>query len=758
MNNIKLTIAAALAISGLSPLMAASNKSAREAEIEKNVWQLISQMTIEEKIGQLNQLSGYGYAPQMTGMIRSGMVGSLLNEVDPVIVNRLQKVAVDSTRLHIPLIFARDVIHGYKTIFPIPLGQAATWDAEIVEKGARISAKEASSAGVRWTFSPMLDVARDARWGRIAEGFGEDTYLTSLLGAAMIKGYQGDDLSDPSSMAACAKHFAAYGAAESGRDYNTTWVPEQLLRDVYLPPFKSAVDAGAETFMCSFNDINGVPSSGNKYLLKDILRDEWGFNGLMVSDWGSIQQMIPHGYSADLRQAAYQAANAGVDMDMEGYAYITHLKNLVETGEVSVATVDSLVANVLRTKYRLGLFDNPYVEESSMNIYYEPESLEAAKKCAQEAAVLLKNNGILPIDKKEVKKIAVIGPMADAKHDQNGTWCFDLEKERTITPLASLTEMYGKKNIIYSPGLDYSRSKSKEKFAEAVDAASKSDLVLYFCGEEAVLSGEAHSRADISLPGAQTELLRELKSTGKPVVMIVMAGRPLTLPEENTLADAILFNFHPGTMGGPAIASLLSGEVSPSGRLPVSFPYMSGQLPLYYNRKNTGRPAEGITLIDDIELEAGQTSTGCTSFYLDAGDGALFPFGYGLTYSAFSYSDPEISETEIATDGTITASCTITNTGNREATEVAQLYIRDLVGSYIRPVRELKGFNRLSLKPGESKTVTFTLPASELAFYGADGKSAVEPGDFHLWIAPDSQSGTPVKFTVVAKPDLLSNK
>lgn len=758
MNNIKLTIAAALAISGLSPLMAASNKSAREAEIEKNVWQLISQMTIEEKIGQLNQLSGYGYAPQMTGMIRSGMVGSLLNEVDPVIVNRLQKVAVDSTRLHIPLIFARDVIHGYKTIFPIPLGQAATWDAEIVEKGARISAKEASSAGVRWTFSPMLDVARDARWGRIAEGFGEDTYLTSLLGAAMIKGYQGDDLSDPSSMAACAKHFAAYGAAESGRDYNTTWVPEQLLRDVYLPPFKSAVDAGAETFMCSFNDINGVPSSGNKYLLKDILRDEWGFNGLMVSDWGSIQQMIPHGYSADLRQAAYQAANAGVDMDMEGYAYITHLKNLVETGEVSVATVDSLVANVLRTKYRLGLFDNPYVEESSMNIYYEPESLEAAKKCAQEAAVLLKNNGILPIDKKEVKKIAVIGPMADAKHDQNGTWCFDLEKERTITPLASLTEMYGKKNIIYSPGLDYSRSKSKEKFAEAVDAASKSDLVLYFCGEEAVLSGEAHSRADISLPGAQKELLRELKSTGKPVVMIVMAGRPLTLPEENTLADAILFNFHPGTMGGPAIASLLSGEVSPSGRLPVSFPYMSGQLPLYYNRKNTGRPAEGITLIDDIELEAGQTSTGCTSFYLDAGDGALFPFGYGLTYSAFSYSDPEISEPEIATDGTITATCTITNTGNREATEVAQLYIRDLVGSYIRPVRELKGFNRLSLKPGESKTVTFTLPASELAFYGADGKSAVEPGDFHLWIAPDSQSGTPVKFTVVAKPDLLSNK
>ncbi len=758
MKKIKLTLMGALALTGISTMTATSNKPTREDVIEKNVRELISQMTLEEKIGQLNQLSGYGYVPEMTSQIRNGMVGSLLNEVDPVTVNRLQELAVDSTRLHIPLIFARDVIHGYKTIFPIPLGQAATWDPEIVQKGARVSAKEASSAGIRWTFSPMLDVARDARWGRIAEGFGEDPYLTSTLGAAMIRGYQGDDLSDPTTMAACAKHFAAYGAAESGKDYNTTWVPEQLLRDVYLPPFKSAVDAGAETFMCSFNDINGVPSSGNRYLLKDILRDEWGFNGLMVSDWGSIQQMIPHGYSADLRQAASQAANAGVDMDMEGYAYTRHLKDLVEKGEVSVATVDSLVANVLRTKYRLGLFDNPYIDEAAMNKYYETESLEAAKKCAQEAAVLLKNDGILPIDKKTVKKIAVVGPMADAKHDQNGTWCFDLEKERTVTPLASLTEMYGKKNVIYSPGLDYSRSKSTEKFADAVEAAKKSDIVLYFCGEEAVLSGEAHCRADISLPGAQTELLKELKSTGKPVVMIVMAGRPLTLPVESELADAILFNFHPGTMGGPAIASLLSGEASPSGRLPVSFPYMVGQLPLYYNHKNTGRPAEGMTLIDDIELEAGQTSTGCTSFYLDAGDGPLYPFGYGLTYSTFSYSDPEVSMTEIAPDGTLTASCTITNTGNREATEVAQLYVRDLVGSYIRPVRELKGFERITLKPGQSKTITFTLPASELAFFGKEGKFIVEPGEFQLWIAPDSQSGNPVNFTIVNNSNLLSNK
>lgn len=750
MKKLPLSIAATLAFAGILPISAAKMQTSRDSEIEKNVWELIAKMTLDEKIGQLNQLSGWGYHPQMTAQIRSGMVGSLLNEVDPVTVNRLQKVAVDSTRLGIPLIFARDVIHGYKTIFPIPLGQAATWDYDIVKEGARISADEASSAGIRWTFSPMLDVARDARWGRIAEGFGEDTYLTNYLGQAMIHGYQGDDLSDPSTMAACAKHFAAYGAAESGRDYNTTWVPEQLLRDVYLPPFKGAVEAGAETFMCSFNDINGVPSSGNKWLLKDVLRDEWGFDGLMVSDWGSIQQMIPHGYSKDLRQAAEQAANAGVDMDMEGYAYIGNLKDLVAKGEVKEATVDSLVANVLRTKYRLGLFENPYVDEKRMNRYFLPTSLEAAQKCAEEAAILLTNNGVLPINNKQVKKIAVIGPMADAAHDQNGTWCFDLEKERTITPLAALTKKYGKKNVAYAKGLPHTRSESQEGFDEALATAKNSDIVLYFCGEEAVLSGEAHSRADISLPGAQTELLRQLKATGKPVVMIVMAGRPLTLPEEKELADAILFNFHPGTMGGPALTALLSGDANPSGRLPVSMPFMSGQEPYYYNRKNTGRPAQGMTLMKDIELEAGQTSTGCTSYYLDAGDGALFPFGYGLSYTTFEYSAPTLSASEIDPDGALTVTCEITNTGSREGTEVAQLYVRDLVGSYIRPIRELKGFERVTLAPGESRTLTFTLPASELSFFGPDGKFIVEPGDFQLWVAPDCVSGSPVDFKVVA--------
>lgn len=714
------------------------------AEIDRLTRELISKMTLEEKIGQLDQLSGYGYAAPMTDLVRAGKIGSILNEVDPATVNRLQRLAVDSSRLHIPLIFARDVIHGFKTIFPIPLGQACTWDEALVEEGARIAADEASSVGVRWTFSPMLDIARDARWGRIAEGFGEDTHLTSRLGAAMVRGYQGPDISAPNTMAACAKHFAAYGAAEGGRDYNTTWIPANQLNDIYLPPFKAAKDAGALTFMCSFNDINGIPSSGNTALLKGILRDQWGFDGVMVSDWGSIEQMIPHGYSADLRQAARQAATAGVDIDMESHAYSSHLKELVESGVVPVATIDSMVANVIKMKYRLGLFDNPYVDMKTASRFYAPSSLEAARRCAREAAVLLKNDGVLPLQ--AATRVAVIGPMADAAHDQNGTWCFDLDKSHTVTPLTAIKECFGPENVVTAKGLDFSRDRSTKGFDEAVKAASQADVVLYFCGEEAVLSGEAHCRVDVGLPGAQTELLRKLREAGKPVVMVVMAGRPLELAEESELADAILFNFHPGTMGGPAIADLLSGKANPSGRMPVSMPRMSGQAPLYYNRTATGRPAAGITLIDSIPLEAGQTSTGCTSFYLDAGDGPLYPFGYGLSYTTFSYGTPQISATEIPADGTITVTCDVTNTGNREGTEVAQLYVRDKVGSLVRPVRELKGYEKFTLAPGATRTVSFTLPAKSLAFYRADGTVGVEPGDFTLWVAPNAQAGTPVNF------------
>ena len=717
-----------------------------QAQIDSCVNDLLGRMTLEEKVGQLHQLSGRGLAPDMVAMVKNGQIGSILNEVDPSTVNALQREAVENSRLGIPLIIARDVIHGFKTIFPIPLGQAATWNEEVVRQGARIAADEASSVGVRWTFSPMVDIARDARWGRMAEGFGEDPVLASRLGVAMVEGYQGDDLSNPNTMAACVKHFAGYGAAEGGKDYNTTWIPEVLLRDVYLPPFKACADAGAATFMCSFNDINGVPSSGNRYLLKDILRDEWGWDGLIVSDWGSIEQMRNHGFSKDLREAAIQGARAGVDVDMENYAYTQYLAELVTAGVISLEELDAMVANVLRLKYKLGLFDNPYVDPAGVS-FYEPASLEAARKAVEESAVLLKNNGVLPVDFNRVKRVAVIGPMADAQHDQAGTWVFDLEKEHCVTPLAALREKCGDK-VVYSKGLAHSRDRSADGFKDAVKAAKGSDVVFYFTGEEAVLSGEAHSRADINLPGAQKELLRELKKAGTPIVMVVQAGRPLTIADDAELCDAVVYLFHGGTMAGPGIVNILDGDVCPSGKLPVSFPKMVGQLPLYYSHKNTGRPAEGITYIDDIELEAGQTSTGCTSFYLDAGDGPAYPFGYGLSYTSFDYGQPVLSATTMPVNGSITVSCDVTNTGNCEGCEVVQLYTRDLVGSLARPVKELKDFQKISLKPGETKRVTFTLPASALGFTMPDNKYVVEPGDFHLWVATDSNSGTPVNFTI----------
>ena len=733
----------------LSACCGAGALAMTEAQIDSCVNDLVGRMTLDEKIGQLNQRSGFGYVPEMAGLVRTGGVGSILNETDPEVVNKLQREAVENSRLHIPLVFARDVIHGFKTIFPIPLGQAASWNPALVEEGSRIAADEASSVGIRWTFSPMVDVARDPRWGRMAEGYGEDTYLTAVMGVAAVKGYQGDDLSAPNTMAACAKHFAAYGASESGRDYNTTWIPELQLHETYLPPFKAAADAGAATFMCSFNDINGVPSSGNKVLLRDILRDSWGFDGVMVSDWGSIDQMIPHGFSHDRREAARQGIEAGVDIDMESYAYCSHLRDLVEKGEVKEADLDPLVANVLRLKYRLGLFENPYVDMTTASRFYAPASLDAARRAVEESAILLSNSGILPIKNSKVSKIAVIGPMADAAYDQAGTWSFDLEKDRCVTPLAALREMYGKESVIYVPGLEHSRDNSTKGFAAAVEAARNADVVVYFGGEEAVLSGEAHCRVDLSLPGAQSALLDELKSAGKPVVLVIQAGRSLAIAHEAETADATVFCFHGGTMTGPALANLISGKANFSGRCPVSFPRMSGQVPIYYNRKNTGRPAQDMTLINDIPLEAGQTSTGCTSYYLDAGDGPLFPFGYGLSYTTFSYSEPKLSASQIDTDGSLNVSCTVTNTGEVEGSEVAQLYIRDHVGSLVRPVRELRGFEKVTLKPGESREVTFTLNPDDLAFFIAPGRKIVEPGEFSVWVSPNSAEGNPVKFNVV---------
>ncbi|MDR2086947.1 MAG: beta-glucosidase BglX [Dysgonamonadaceae bacterium] len=729
-------------------LLCVSCESGKEKDpVEERVSRLLSQMTLEEKLGQMEQITGGGYADYIVNQIKGGGIGSILNEVNPEVINRLQKTAVEESRLGIPILFGRDVIHGFKTIFPVPLGQAASWNPQLVEAGARVSAVEASSAGIRWTFAPMLDIGRDQRWGRIVEGFGEDPLLTSALGCAMVKGLQGERLNDPSSVAACVKHFAGYGAAEGGRDYNTAVISEEQLRNVYLPPFKAAIDAGAATLMVSFNEINGIPNSGNRYLLQDILRKEWQFNGVIVSDWNSIGEMVSHGYAESLADAAEKALLAGVDMDMENHVYRQHLTSPVKSGKVKEAVIDEAVRRILRLKIQLGLFENPYTP-TEQPVFYTKESLDKAKKVAVESAVLLKNeNNLLPLNN-TIKSIAVIGPMADAPHDQLGTWVFDGEKAHTVTPLATLREEYGSTlKINYAPGLNFSRDKDKKQFAQAIAAAKASDVVLFFAGEEAILSGEAHSRADISLPGAQKELLTEVAQTGKPVVLIVIAGRTTEIYEQLPLVNAYLFSFHPGTMGGPALVDLIFGKAVPSGKLPVTYPKMVGQSPIYYNHKNTGRPPAGkIETIDEIPLEAGQVSLGNTSHYLDAGKDPLFPFGYGLSYTTFQYDDLKLSAQEIGKNEQLLASCTVTNTGTVEGAEIVQLYIRDWAGSVTRPVKELKAFDKISLKPGESATVSFILTADDLKFWNNKNQQLLETGDFTLWIGPNSAEGLEGRF------------
>jgi len=715
--------------------------------VEKRIDELLSRMTLQEKIGQMNQLTGSGLSKDMVFGIKEGKVGSILNELDVKTTNELQRIAMKESRLGIPIVFARDVIHGFKTIFPIPLGQASTWNTRLVESGARVAAVEATATGIRWTFAPMIDIARDPRWGRIAESCGEDPYLTSQMGVAMINGFQGDRLSDPSSMAACAKHFAGYGASESGKDYNTTWIPEVQLRDVYLPPFKAAAEAGVSSFMCSFNDINGVPSSGNEFLNHQILRKEWNYSGLLVSDWASIEQMIKHGVCTDLKDATQKAIKAGVDMDMMSYAYINHGEELVKSGILDEKQIDVAVRNILRMKFNLGLFENPYVLEQPILPFYSFDALRKAKQTAGESAILLKNtNQLLPLGE-AVKSVAVIGPLSDAPADQLGTWCFDAEPSHSVTPLAAIQQEYGTRvKVIAEKGLTYSRDMNPEGIARAVAAAQKADVILLFVGEEAVLSGEAHCRADISLPGAQPELITALKKTGKPIVMVVMAGRPLTIGKQLDEADAVLYAFHGGTMAGPALADLIFGKAVPSGKLPVTLPRMVGQVPIYYAHKMTGRPAEKIVTIDNIPVGAGQTSLGNTSYHLDAGDSPLFPFGFGLSYTTFKYSDVILSQPELSEGQALHVSCTITNTGKSDGAEVVQLYTRDLVGSLARPVRELKGFQKINLKAGEARTVNFTLTPDQLSFWNAEMIKRTEPGEFQVWISTDSQSGKAATF------------
>ncbi|WP_346861914.1 beta-glucosidase BglX [uncultured Draconibacterium sp.] len=719
---------------------------------DPKILDLIQQMTLEEKMGQMHQINGFGgQVPEnLKQDIIDGKVGSILNEVDVKAINEIQRIALEESRLGIPVIIGRDVIHGFKTVFPIPLGQAATWNPELVKKGAEVAAKEAWSSGVNWTFAPMIDISRDARWGRIAESCGEDPFLTSVMGVAMVEGFQGDDLSADGSILACAKHFAGYGAAEGGRDYNTTLIPENELRNVYLKSFHAAQQAGVGTFMSGFNDLNGVPATGNRFLLRKVLRDEWNFDGFVVSDWASVTEMISHGFAADPKEAAYKAISAGVDMEMTSDSYKNHLKELIEEGKINERLLDEAVYRILKIKFDLGLFNDPYVQEEDQNQFALPEYLEAAKQAAVQSMVLLKNEQqILPFTS-SINKVAVIGPMANQKYEQLGTWIFDGDSDLTITPLEALKSELGESKVLFSEGLKYTRSKDKTGFSEALATAKKADVVVVCVGEEAILSGEAHCRASLDLPGAQNELIEEVSKAGKPIVLVVMAGRPLAIGGVSKHAEAVLYAFHPGTMGGPALADLLLGVANPSAKLPVTFPKAAGQIPIYYNHKNTGRPVDpnAWTCIDDIPLNSYQTSLGNTSHYLDLGFAPLYPFGFGLSYTTFEYKNLKIETPKVKLGGDIIASVTLENTGNFVGEEVVQLYIRDLVGSVTRPVKELKGFERVQLKPGESKKVSFKINTSDLAFFNPEMEEVTEPGEFHLWIGGSSDTNLRTEFVV----------
>jgi beta-glucosidase len=726
------------------------------SSVDERVAALLARMTLAEKIGQMNQVNVDD--GRMAGLleeeVREGRIGAVINLVDPARAEALQRVAVEQSRLGIPLLVGRDVIHGFRTVMPIPLGQAATWNPGLVREGARVAAVEAAAAGVNWTFAPMIDIARDPRWGRIAESLGEDPCLASRLGVAMVRGFQGDELGAPGAMAACAKHFAGYGASESGRDYATTNIPQNELRNVYLPPFEAAVDAGVASIMTSFSDLDGIPATANRFLLRRVLRDEWHFGGFVVSDWDSIRQLAVHGFTVGDTDSAFEAVTAGVDMDMAGGVYAAQLADLVEHGRVGIDVIDASVANILRIKFRLGLFDRPFVEREGRPALPAEERLRVARQAALESVVLLKNDpAVLPLSRHRLRSLAVIGPLADDAYEQLGTWIFDGDPGLSVTGLQGLRDLVGGEvEIRHIRAMETTRSRSTDGFDEAVSAARACDATVLFLGEESILSGEAHSRADIGLPGAQVELVKRLRSAGKPLVAVVMAGRPLALTEVVDDLDAILFAWHPGTMGGTALADLLFGVESPSGKLPVTFPRMVGQVPIYYNRKNTGKPPtpESVVLLDDIPVRAPQTSIGNTAYHLDAGDKPLFPFGHGLSYVEFAYSDLRFDRRELPVGEALTIRVDVTNRGGMVGDEVVQLYVRDLVGNVTRPVRELKDFRRIRLQPGQTVTVEFALHGEDLAFYGRDDERMAEPGEFHLWVGGSSEADLGAAFRLVA--------
>jgi beta-glucosidase len=726
-----------------------------EIRMKNFISELMAKMTLEEKIGQLNLpgsgdiVTGQTTSSDIGLKIKEGKVGGLLNVKSVEKIRDVQKVAVEESRLKIPLIFGMDVIHGYQTTFPIPLGLAASWDMGLIEKSARIAAQEATADGICWTFSPMVDISRDPRWGRVAEGPGEDAYLGSQIAKAFVHGYQVDDLSKNNTMLSCVKHFALYGAAEGGRDYNTTDMSFQRMYNEYLPPFKAAIDAGAGSVMSSFNDINGIPATANKWLLTDLLRGEWGFKGFVLSDYTGINELIEHGLG-DLQTVSALALNAGLDLDMVGEGFLTTLKKSFDEGKITQATIDQACRRILEAKYQLGLFDDPYrycdVKRSKTEIA-TPENFKAAREIATQTFVLLKNeNETLPIKKKG--KIALIGPLADNRKNMAGTWSVAVNHDESVTVLEGFREVAGKDaEIFYAKGSNIVDDHNLDKWTgpwgesgidpdrtpaqlreEAVAVASKCDVVVAVMGEAAEMSGECASRSDISLPGSQKELLEALLKTGKPVILVLFTGRPLILNWENDNIPAILNVWFGGSAAGQAVADVVFGAVNPSGKLPFTFPQNVGQIPLYYNHKNTGRP-----------LGEREWFKKYLSNYLDVTNDPLYPFGYGLSYTSFTYSDLKTDQNKLTGNQTLKASIDVTNSGKSDGAEVVQLYIRDLVGSMTRPVKELKGFQKVFIKAGETKTVTFEITPEDLKFYNYDLQYDWESGDFVIMAGGNSR-------------------
>lgn len=750
-----LVLVAALSLNAEAQRTSMEIRTEREKKMKTFIDALMKKMTLEEKIGQLNLpgsgdiVTGQAQSSDIAKKIKEGKVGGLFNIKSVAKIKDVQKVAVEQSRLKIPLIFGMDVIHGYETVFPIPLGLSCSWDMKLIENSARIAAIEASADGINWTFSPMVDICRDARWGRIAEGNGEDAYLGSQIAGAMVKGYQGDDLTKNNTIMACVKHYALYGAAESGRDYNTTDMSHQRMYNDYFPPYKAAVDAGAGSVMASFNEIDGVPATANKWLLTDVLRKQWGFKGFLVTDYTGINEMIDHGIG-DLQTVSARALMAGIDMDMVGEGILLTTQKSLKEGKVTLAQIDAACRRILEAKYKLGLFDDPYKycdENRAKTEVFTAEHRKIARSTAAQSFVLLKNQGnVLPL--KKTGTVALIGPLADNKENMPGTWSVAANFDKATSLLTGLKEVVGDKvKILHARGSNLDEDSLYEERAgmfgkslrrdsrpatvilqEALDIANQSDVIVAALGESSEMSGESSSRSDIQIPKLQQDLLKALLKTGKPVVLVLFTGRPLALKWENDNVPAILNVWFGGSEAGYAIADVLFGDVNPSGKLSTTFPQSVGQVPIFYNHKNTGRP-----------LEDGKWFSKFRSNYLDVSNDPVYPFGYGLSYTTFSYSDITLSSNNLKGNQKLTATVTVTNTGSYYGKEVVQLYIRDVVGSVTRPVKELKGFEKIDLRPGESKTVSFNITPNDLKFYNYDLKNEWEAGEFQIMIGGNSK-------------------